>query len=678
MKPRRVWKGLPPHFAIEDDASIALSGLDAANLVVFAGAGISAQAPASLPTAIRFLQAFYDVCLPRSCDRTRLFPDPSPYAAMRPQSGALRFEAAMGVVQHRFDRELDLLDVFAASRANQNHRCLDELSRRGALIITTNFDTLIEDSNDRSRYTVRAADRDFEDVPAEVRGREVWHLHGVVSDRDTIVASVRDCWKSRDLFRLDRAKGEALARVLAKRDLLVVGYSGSDDFDIAPALESAPSERRVVWVHHTPGEHDVVLPDGITPLVREYLADGTTWYRAAAANTLATMIGDDMRRADRVVLLRHETGRVLVRLAGLEDSPSPRSHGLDLQQYFAGWRERHRSDEASRYLLAVLLCNAAGDEREVERLLGEFHESVLPRLKPPDIESEAAAVFDLILMSAVKIRLSPITITKIAGIEQLLKEQPALAAAFQTADARRYADAGRIDEATAAATESLRIRRANQLNDGIEVAEYDLALALFHRDYPSDTLQEAADMAEASRRSAVAATNPEGVARAALLLARIHERVEDTLNALEWYLTACDAAFHSGLDSLHAESHGEMGIFLWINGESLDDWVASAEYLGEAFRIHDRLQEWPSLKIVSSHLALCHEALGHLDQSLLADCVAFNCASGLGERDTASIALRRIKARAPEVLGKRVRKQATDEELVTHIHKMLIEDGVGI
>ena len=71
------------------------------------------------------------------------------------QSG-LRFELVLEIVQSCFDESLSVLDIFTNATPNENHWLLHELARKGALIITTNFDNLIEIAGP-SRMVVRAA-----------------------------------------------------------------------------------------------------------------------------------------------------------------------------------------------------------------------------------------------------------------------------------------------------------------------------------------------------------------------------------------------------------------------------------------------------------------------------------------------------------------------------------------
>jgi hypothetical protein len=55
-----------------------------------------------------------------------------------------------------------------------------------------------------------------------------------------------------DALRLERSKHAALERWVRNRTLVVLGYSGCDDFDVVPSLASVIHRcRHVVWVAHS-------------------------------------------------------------------------------------------------------------------------------------------------------------------------------------------------------------------------------------------------------------------------------------------------------------------------------------------------------------------------------------------------------------------------------------------
>ena len=100
--------------------------------------------------------------------------------------------------------------------------------------------------------------------------------------------------------------------------------------------------------------------------------------------------------------------------------------------------------------------------------------------------------------------------------------------------------------------------------------------------------------------------------------------------------------------------------------------------MAEAFRIHFRQASWRRLLLMASNLALCLEALGEAERSLMADCVAFNCATFVGDEETARQALGRVKEGARRVLPGRDFGGVADSELASAVHRALADEGASI
>lgn len=738
MRPRKTWplEDLP-NVNITDDINV-LRELLPKKLAILAGAGVSVSGPSHLPSASQFLKAFYEVCLPPSCDRNLFLS----------ASSDLRFELVLGIIQHEFDEALDVLDIFLGAEPNHNHRCLNELVRQGAIVITTNFDTLIEQASAGSyEYQLRATESDFRKVAVAQSGNsqpEFWHLHGALAATasrehrsESIVASIKDCWRSKDLFRLAISKGQALSSALSDRDLLVVGYSGSDDYDIAPALEEIRSARRLVWVHHTPPgqEYDLL---GVNPLIRDYVdgyqQGGNFWYRASCVNSLATMVGNGMRANDRVYLLRSDTTAVLRKLSGVSNEGTQAASPQPVREHFIKWRDTHLPDLLSQYFLAILLCNSGGLYEEEERLLKEAAD-VQSRLLKTGCTDERfiRSSFHLLLRTAEFVsntgeHLDPAILYSQANNE-FLEQQPYLKANLLTTLGRIDQKAGRIDQAISRFQESLQVRRSITFVRDIEVAEYDLANALFLKGFENKDLLAAETHANSSLHAAQSACHPEGIARALLLLARISEQLDETQKAEEYYRQASEAAYRTGDERLIANCYGEFGFFLWTGisnrqvteiKKAFDKFGAvikeqaqsgpladyptviesmasgvwnminlevreqmrtkyrqtaeqAASCFAEAFRVHTRHKHYGALLQVSTNLSECFEFLEDDERALLADCTAYQCSLVLNNQETASMALERIKTSASRVFPTTTFKARTAKEYVSSVQQAVLD-----
>ena len=642
-----------PLLDVRRDAAEVVASLDPSRLAILAGAGISV--PSALPSAASFLRSFYRAALPSSCD-------PELYASA---AADLRFEAVVDVVQQRFDRSLDILDLYASAKPNLNHLRLDRVARRGALILTTNFDSLIESAD----YSLRIFDRDFHQSP--FAAPELWHLHGALVDarsgestRASITASIRDCWRSRDLFERDGAKATMLKRALESRALLVLGYSGADDYDIAPALERIASARRLIWAQHTPADGAFIRDDGVTPLRSNVLPDGTSWYHAPAANSLATMIANRTRDAANVFLLAAETGDVLSILAG--DVGASARETVDVDAFFREWSVRHLTSELSPYLLALTLCRIGGLGAEQQRLLAEAGRKMAGKIEINAANAEETVRTAAEIQQSVTGSISPMSKVKQTFWRKL--RQPALLAAELTVHGRALLGAGAIDDAIDAFRQSLNIRRKLHAMPNLDAAEHDLALALFQKGYPTGDLEDAAEQIVRTAVAARDAGNPEGLARAYLLRGRVSERVGLIDDARKSYETAHAAAVASGQEGLIATCEGELGLCLWSEGL---DPAKAARLLAGAFRVHLRRQEWREVQLIGSNLADCLGVLGEHGRSLLAHCSVFQCATKLGDRETAAIAADRIRSALPALHMENV----SDDVMVVAVRKQLLDDG---
>ena len=52
-------------------------------------------------------------------------------------------------------------------------------------------------------------------------------------------------------FAIEPFKKPALNNLVNKRTLIVMGYSGTDDFDIGPALHEIKNLKRLIWIDHS-------------------------------------------------------------------------------------------------------------------------------------------------------------------------------------------------------------------------------------------------------------------------------------------------------------------------------------------------------------------------------------------------------------------------------------------
>ena len=251
--------------ALEDKSALLASISEhlTNRLCVLAGAGVSYGPPASLPTAQTVLDSLLPALPIPDDDRQILIDATSP--EWRDGIGYfdyLRFEQIMGALEYCGDYHGPFLhSTFRSTQPNENHYQLARLLDAGYTILTTNFDCLIEQACDDLGipYRVLVTDADYEEC-IEDRSRivnPIFKLHGTaLRDRiDSQNVSATMLFVTTERSRM-ASKWAAVDQELADTDLLVVGYSGSDDFDVMPSIRFAPG--KVAWVLHDSSASPVI------------------------------------------------------------------------------------------------------------------------------------------------------------------------------------------------------------------------------------------------------------------------------------------------------------------------------------------------------------------------------------------------------------------------------------
>lgn len=216
-----------------------------------AGAGISCESPSNLLLANQFIAEIIKQITSSDVDRDTLLQEL--------RNNRLRFEQVLAAVHHWFDRDLHVLDLLDACHApNDMHCALAAAGVAGHVVLTTNFDSLIEIAAVRMQnpLEVKFRQEDFEACNHDLC-RAVSKIHGTLRDGDgrdarrSIVATVAQVGRLGKGQSLSTWRCDLLALATATQDLVVVGYSGSDGFDIVPALGALPDHARMFWVFHS-------------------------------------------------------------------------------------------------------------------------------------------------------------------------------------------------------------------------------------------------------------------------------------------------------------------------------------------------------------------------------------------------------------------------------------------
>jgi len=142
--------------------------------------------------------------------------------------------------------------------------------KKGNFVLTTNFDFLIEyailhsgiPKEDIIPVITREDFEQFKD-PLELlkQGKQaIYKIHGSTeniitgeSTRESLIATIQGFGANKvgqNVFQLESFKQPAFSNLTKNRSLVVMGYSGSDDFDIVPTLKVLKQLQNVIWINH--------------------------------------------------------------------------------------------------------------------------------------------------------------------------------------------------------------------------------------------------------------------------------------------------------------------------------------------------------------------------------------------------------------------------------------------
>jgi len=260
------------------------------------GAGISLECPSGLKSAIQIVNALVKLCAVEMEVSKILSLD------------GLRYETVIEFIQKYYDKELKLMDFFDNfTQPNIHHYFIAHSIRQGHQLITTNFDYLIEYAllniiEDKTKILPVITRNDFinytDTGKLTKEGKfPIYKIHGskknIITNedtRDSLVTTISALGRDRDekTFAIEYYKKPALVNLLEGRTLIVMGYSGSDDFDLSPTLKELQNISKIIWVNHTSNEvpeiisieatseHEEGHIDEVTSLLRDLVQNSTS------------------------------------------------------------------------------------------------------------------------------------------------------------------------------------------------------------------------------------------------------------------------------------------------------------------------------------------------------------------------------------------------------------------
>jgi tetratricopeptide (TPR) repeat protein len=314
--------------------------------LIGAGAGV----PAGLPTAAELLDtvAHYLITDRGWADELARLSQPA---------GPLRFELAMEWLAGTTDPKLSVLQLFDVGKPGPLHAALASAAVAGAHLLTVNFDDLLEQALATAGDSPWTIDAHAGGTHAPDGAVEVVKLHGTRKSHrgqdirpaaQPLHVTIGQIVRSGGGFNLAPAAGSLLRLAVNQRHLVVVGYSGSDDLDVMPALaECNPAQ--VTWIEH---EADTA-PASVS--------------LGSASAQVRDLLGSWVESGVDVVLVKGSTARALQDM-GLDVPPplSPSEYSARQKDWHASvkqWAEVVRPQNPNGLGWAALTLGALGYRR---------------------------------------------------------------------------------------------------------------------------------------------------------------------------------------------------------------------------------------------------------------------------------------------------------------------------
>ena len=231
----------------------------------FAGAGISIPSPSLLPSANAFIDNIIGYITTENNYKKiitdNLFNNKKSSEIV---GNFLRFETLMAKIAMCVDPQLEILKVYTnCSKPNFYHYFLAKQLDNGAIIVTTNFDNLIEiachelsiDYNiivDESEIINFCKDSNkFKNPILKLHGgyNVIGNNKKIRSGPINLKATLMQVGRNFNNFT-DNTLSELLSIIFQKRHVCIIGYSGCDDFDIMPIMKKINIRNGMTWIQH--------------------------------------------------------------------------------------------------------------------------------------------------------------------------------------------------------------------------------------------------------------------------------------------------------------------------------------------------------------------------------------------------------------------------------------------
>ena len=227
-------------------------------LTFLVGAGASVESPSQLPAASETIQALIKFsCSKSEIDKILKIQD-------------LPFEILASIILESLDG-VKFLDFYQENdKPNLEHFVLAEMIKKGHFIITTNFDFLLEHALLQSDIPKKKivpviTEKDYERFSDPEKlfksGKfPVYKIHGspknIITGEDTRKSFINTLkliglnQTRNNIIQLEPYKAQFLEKTSAERTLIIMGYSGKNDYDLISTLKIMGDLKNLIWINH--------------------------------------------------------------------------------------------------------------------------------------------------------------------------------------------------------------------------------------------------------------------------------------------------------------------------------------------------------------------------------------------------------------------------------------------
>lgn len=182
----------------------------------------------------------------------------------------IRFEHLLSTFQEWGKHDIGLLlRQFGEAEPNWYHFRVAELCKSGMLncIITTNFDSCLEKAITESEAKCNVIVTEADEYSSDPNVTNVFKIHGTIDCKgNSFVARGLGATLESLANGLQPWKRDLLLKLINEFTLVFLGYSGSDSYDINPALYSKGIPE-LCWVAHSRSEDDKYISPEVSRLL---------------------------------------------------------------------------------------------------------------------------------------------------------------------------------------------------------------------------------------------------------------------------------------------------------------------------------------------------------------------------------------------------------------------------